>query len=586
LKQFSGSFVLYGKPLSMNRYLPLIATSFSVVVFFLGISCQRDQTPLLEYEIVNGRVDSLPALEVRMHFSPDSGRVTYVNYENDAWGETDLFNGIRNVRLLQGQGAVSVEPDSGRIRIEHPLNPGSLALSYTVFQDIPGPKNAQNTYRPIVESSYFHVYSHNLFAIPRHYWKGENPEADIRLEWTGWGPGEVIHNSFGSQNRLQDLGQIPLERFHNAIFVGGDFRIYTEEVEGNELILAIRGDWVPFQDPAVMDLLTETIRAQRDFWNDHSQPYFTVTMRPYPQENGTSFQGTGLTNSFATSISNNAETEFEQLAYLFNHELMHNWIGFAIKNADEEAQYWFSEGFTDYYTSKNMAAYGIDGKDWGYFITKLNETIRELEASSVREAPNEEINYDNFWKNPEYGKLPYRRGKLFACYLDLHIQAVSGGERSLDDVMRDLLAATRKDGQVLTHAHFLRTANAYLAQDLTPFFERHIIQGETLPMKTLFEQLGLAYEEEETDLFDLGIRFNENVDAVVSVDPTSEAFRAGVREGDRVVSRSIYRGSISKEAELILEREGKQIPVAYRPVKKARVVQLLDNEANRARFRK
>jgi predicted metalloprotease with PDZ domain len=105
-------------------------------------------------------------------------------------------------------------------------------------------------------------------------------------------------------------------------------------------------------------------------------------------------------------------------------------------------------------------------------------------------------------------------------------------------------------------------------------------------MKTLFEQLGLAYEEEETDLFDLGIRFNENVDAVVSVDPTSEAFRAGVREGDRVVSRSIYRGSISKEAELILEREGKQIPVAYRPVKKARVVQLLDNEANRARFRK
>ena len=308
-------------------------------------------------------------------------------------------------------------------------------------------------------------------------------------------------------------------------------------------------------------------------------------MRPYPQERGSSFQGTGLTNSFATSISNNGETEIGQLVYLFNHELMHNWIGHTIQNEEEEAQYWFSEGFTEYYTAKNIATYGIDGEDWGFFISNLNETLRLLEASSIKDAPNSEINYDNFWKNPEYGKLPYRRGMLFACYLDLQLQAVSDGNRSLDDVMRDLLQASRDTGQKLSHAHFLKTANAYLPEDLTPFFNRHIVDGDPLPLKELFQQLGFDVQE-GADLFDLGFEYSPGFAEVEEVDPTSEAFRAGVREGDRVVSRSIYLGNTQKQVELVLERGGKQVPVAYYPLKKAPVVQLLDNEANRARFRK
>ncbi len=460
------------------------------------VGCQGTSAPDLRYEIVKSRVDSLPALEVHLHFSADTGKVTYVNYANEAWGQKDLFNSLGEVRVLEGEGTARKEADSGRIRIDHPPGSGTLHLAYKVFQDSPGPKGSRDNYRPIVEPAYFHVFSHNLFAFPAHYEQAGDPRATITLEWEGWGPEEVIHNSFGSRQRQQDLGTVSLEKFHSAIFVGGDFRIYREEVEGNELLLALRGDLVPFQDSEVMELLTETVRAQRHFWEDHSQSYFTVTLRPYPQERGSSFQGTGLTNSFATSISNNGQTELEQLAYLFNHELMHNWIGHTIENAEEEAQYWFSEGFTEYYTSKNMAAYGVDGKDWGYFIRNFNETLRALEGSPVKGVPNAEINYDNFWKDPEYGKLPYRRGMLFACYLDLQLQAVSEGRYSLDDVMRDLLAGSSNNGQKLTHAFFLETANAYLAEDLTPFFRKHILQGEPLPFRDLFGQLGFDYVEE------------------------------------------------------------------------------------------
>ena len=68
--------------------------------------------------------------------------------------------------------------------------------------------------------------------------------------------------------------------------------------------------------------------------------------------------------------------------------------------------------------------------------------------------------------------------------------------------------------------------------------------------------------------------------------PDPQRFGVAVREGDRVVSRSIYLGNIEKQVELVLERDGLSIPVTYYPVKNAPVVQLLDNDTNRARFRK
>ena len=191
----------------------------------------------------------------------------------------------------------------------------------------------------------------------------------------------------------------------------------------------------PFKEEDVFQVLEQTLTCQRNFWNDHSQNYFTVTMQPFPQENGSSFQGTGLTNSFATSVSNNDQTELGQMVYLFNHELMHNWIGHTIHNDNEEEQYWFSEGFTEYYTFKNIAKNKINGLDGTFFIDEFNRTIRDLYASSVTEAPNSEINYDNFWTNYEYSKLPYWRGAIFAFYLDQKIQQMSEGKQSLDDVM-------------------------------------------------------------------------------------------------------------------------------------------------------
>jgi predicted metalloprotease with PDZ domain len=38
---------------------------------------------------------------------------------------------------------------------------------------------------------------------------------------------------------------------------------------------------------------------------------------------------------------------------MLNHEMMHEWTGGKIQNKAGELNYWFSEGFADYYAFKN-----------------------------------------------------------------------------------------------------------------------------------------------------------------------------------------------------------------------------------------
>jgi len=240
-----------------------------------------------------------------------------------------------------------------------------------------------------------------------------------------------------------------------------------------------------------VELLKNTLMAQRKFWNDHSQPYFSVTMIPIFEPNGSSWQGTGLTNSFALAASNNEYLEVQGLVYLLNHELQHNWIGLTIKNDNEEEQYWFSEGFTDYYTMKNIAINRIYDLDEKFFIQEFNSKLKNLYKSPVVASPNSEINYDNFWKDRHYSDLPYLRGAVFAFILDQQIQRDSNGGKSLDDVMKQL---HENSDTKLSHPYFVKTVNPYLKEDFEPFFNRHIVDGEPFEMETIFKDLDLDYQ--------------------------------------------------------------------------------------------
>ena len=538
-------------------------------------SCQQQPASDISYAIAPVVVDSIPQLKIKMTLKANPNGTTTLSFPSEAWGQEDLYNSLGSIHLLNVEGTVEKVADSSRIILMYPKDTEKLELEYFLKQDFEGDITTSKIYRPIISKEYFHLFSHNMFMVPE---KAED-NLDIALDWTAFPEKYSIHNSFGSQEIEQFLKNQDMDLFGSAIFVGGDFRIFKGDIEGNQISLATRGEWIPFEDEDVFKVLEETLTYQRNFWNDHSQEYFTVTMQPFPQENGSSFQGTGLTNSFATSVSNNDQTEIGQMVYLFNHELMHNWIGHTIKNDNEEEQYWFSEGFTEYYTFKNISSNNINGLGGDYFIDELNRTIRDLYASSIGEAPNSEISYDNFWTNYEYSKLPYWRGALFAFYLDQKIQRTSDGKQSLDDVMHQIYADATSKEQKLTHAYFVGLMEGFWEGDFENVFQKHIVAGQKLDLVTLFDALGLGYIP-DSDIYELGFEFTEDRKGIGSVVEGSKAWEAGVRQGDEVFSRSIWQGSIEHEVKLGLRRNGEELDISFYPVTKAAVPQLKPTTKN------
>lgn len=554
----------------------------NIIILLFAIvftACQDQRHNEIKYEVLRSQKNGKPALNISMEFTANPSGETVVLLQDKAWGQEDLYNTLSNVKSDQVSEIIQ-EKDSNRIVLRHQNNLDKIRLSYTLQQDTEGKLTTLHTYRPVIQEEFFHVFSHNLFMLPRHYVPNSTTPFDVSIDWKDFDNEFNLINSFGTNDHTQKIKGIDEQHFHSAVFTGGDYRAHELDIKGNKAVLGIRGDWKVFKDSTIVNVLEKTLNAQRDFWQDHSQEYFAVTLTPTFREDGSSFQGSGLTNSFATTASNNQYLDPEGLVYLFNHELQHNWTGHTIKNANEEEQYWFSEGFTEYYTIKNIAKNKINGLDKSYFIKKLNEFIKALYLSPVKEAPNSEINYDNFWSSREYSKLPYRRGALFAFYLDNKIQKETNGEKSLDDLMLDIKEDAIQKDQKLTHKYFISKVNEYVKEDITPFFDKHIEKGNLYDLSSALEEFGFEFSP-TSKVYDLGFSFTEDKKHIAEIDPNSQAYKAGLRKGDRVTLRSYYPQNPSYEAEFKVRKGNKEISHKFFPEKDAQIPELKDSDHNK-----
>ncbi|MEQ6123207.1 M1 family aminopeptidase [Pseudotenacibaculum sp. MALMAid0570] len=549
-----------------------------ILLFIIAFTaCQENNQ--INYEVTPSERDGKPALNISMEFKANPDGETVLLLQDNAWGQENLYNTLSNLKSEEASEIIK-EKDSNRIILKHDKGLSKIRFSYTIQQDTEGKLTTLDTYRPVIQKDFFHVFSHNLFMLPRDYVPNSKELFDVEIHWNGFNDDFSLVNSFETNFRKQQIKNTNERYFHSAVFTGGDYRAYELDIKGNKAVFGIRGNWEIFNDSTIVSILEKTLTAQRNFWQDHSQKYFAVTMTPTYMERGSGFQGSGLTNSFATTATNNKYLELEGLVYLFNHELQHNWTGHVIRNENEEEQYWFSEGFTDYYTFKNIAKNNIANLNESFFISKFNESVMALYTSPVKEAPNSEINYDNFWSSRDYGKLPYRRGAVFAFYLDSKIRKESNGAKSLDDLMLEIKEDAVKNNQKLNHKYFLSKANQYLKEDLTPFFTKHIINGELFDLEKIYSDFNYDFTP-TSNVFDLGLVLSEDRKEITEIDENSNAYKVGLRKGDQLSFRGYYYGNPAYEAEFKVVKNGKETHYKYFPARVAKIPSLKDTTHNK-----
>ena len=502
-----------------------------VAVLALGVthSAKASTDPTVHYSVstdLNG--DDLKAIIFEVRFNADEDGQTEI-YFPDRWGGgKDFYKALKDIRI-EGASQVETPADHPQARILT-SNPGApITVKYRLYTNLAkgleGPVDTDMRY-PIVGPDRFYLTGQQVML-----WVDGRDDAKATFFAhmpKGW--------MFASDLEDLQLGGTPNQVLPSVMLAGKDVHIDTIQTPHTRLRIASAGQF-GFSVPDFNDRVTRVIETEQAFWNE-GQPAFLVTLAPLSSASGTtSMRGTGLDDAFAMITT--PDIPVDMLSVTLAHEYFHSWnyrkLGSWYGEGDEALGYWFSEGFTDYYGRKMALRAGVI--DLNEFVKRWNEALGEYAASPHRNTPYAEIR-DNFWKDNDWGQMPYDRGSQVAALLNRRWR---GQGVTLDRFMlalRDRVAADPAFA-ALPLPERLKTVAAKLGVSIEPELARFIAQGETISLSPDTFGGCLTVINEEAADFDPGYDTDAtSVKGIFSgVDPESNAYKAGLRDGMKRLAR-------------------------------------------------
>jgi predicted metalloprotease with PDZ domain len=476
----------------------------------------------------------------------------------DSWAnQQKLYRAVQNINV---PGASSSRmADSVTLQVIH--KPGAVVIiHYRIKQDWKGSIGHPMNYRAIIQPAYMQLTGYALFILPA---MEKEDKVEIELDWSKMPEGWTIGNSLHSGSKTYS-GKILAGDLQNSFYVAGDFRLHKVEIENKPVFIAIRGNEWKFSDTTLVKSAVRIIGEERKFWNEFSDPYYFISLIPF--EGSGTYNGSALHQSFLMGMTK----EFNVDSYIYKllaHEYFHKWIGVnIIMKGDEQENAWFGEGFTEYYTHKLLYKAGLISED--EFIYFLNTAIADYYLSPLRHAKKEEIG-KNFWTTRAYTQLPYKKGLTYALYIDEMIMKNSGGKFSLDNVMHAINDSANKK-KMVTEEMFTDLVKQFSENDIEAAHKKYIHNGELLPVLPFLNGKPAKLSIHELGAFDLGFDMEASAEKRIlqGIIKDGPAWKAGLRDGQQLVSWSIQYDNVSVPAEFTIKQEGSTPKkISYRAMK-------------------
>lgn len=406
------------------------------------------------------------ALEVTIEFAGDADGTTVLHLPDDWAGSDGLW---RHHSALQVDGATEIVAKSPAVRsMAHP--PGAtLAVRYLVhsaYDKDPGFDFEKA--RPSVHPNWFFFHGEGVFATPEG-----REDSKATFSWRGFPDdwriaSDLDHLAGARPGRVSDVVE--------SVAIGAPDLVVTRIAsDGATLRIAQRGEWV-FTPEAFADRVARLIDAGNRLWDDDARPFLVVLAPLGGGNEGLSIHGTARGDAFAVA-STSALTP-ERVQQLLAHEYLHTWFPAELGGyTDGTSGYWFSEGFTNYFTGRVLLDSGLWSE--AQWLEDLNAVLKRHATSPARDATAADIEA-HFWTDPDVQKLPYDRGHLLAILLDHRIHGATGGQMSLLDVLQAQRRRTlgrggeldRRSAASLFPEVLLDETGLDIAADLDTYIER------------------------------------------------------------------------------------------------------------------
>ncbi len=331
-----------------------------------------------------------------------------------------------------------------------------------------GREHAHNSVYEGIWISYgqFEALGNDLFATPIGY-----DDAPLTFDWEaphGWSLVTPL-STFGTDG-------ITVIHLTQSSFVGGrGVKEVRRSILGGTMLLASVG--APMRLGPLADAMVPAVNELRTFWGDTTGNFVVTLLAMVPGSDD--LVGIGRDGGFVAEMR--ADVAPEELASLATHEYTHAWIpnrtGKMPEGPREPLAYWFSEGFTVFYTNRTELR---DGRlSLRAFQDRFNAISVGNDMSPVRRAPNARIEQD-FWNNPDVQQLPYLRGAIFAYLLDARLIDRTHGKHSLDNVMRDMRDRFRKNPELGARENLVHSYAEMGGGDIGDWLVRYIDRGEQM----------------------------------------------------------------------------------------------------------
>ncbi len=377
--------------------------------------------------------------------------IVVLEFQGEKSGETKLLlptgssAGVDNtsIKFLKAISANTTIEDTDRPEIKTvKYYSNTLVRIYYQFEESSlGDVGSSNYYLPVIRKNYFHFFGDTFFIIPKWDWSNVY---DYKISWNHFPSGWNLANSFGINQTYQAFNSA-LWKFRNAVFAGGDFKIYNRATQAGQLYIAARGNWT-FSVDQLCDVTKTIISTENNFWNDSSNPFEVVIVLPFDSPDSPIAED--RTNALALYLSPRSQIDFD-LKKTIAHEYFHNWIGDAIQFADPpQLVYWFKEGVCEYYARLLLLRARLINLE--EYVSRYNEMLNDYYTSSVRFETNEKATKE-FWTDLELNKLTLQRGDILLNNLNAAIMKNSNGVKSLDDFIRDLYKRCRTESLVISN---------------------------------------------------------------------------------------------------------------------------------------
>lgn len=247
-----------------------------------------------------------------------------------------------------------------------------------------------------------------------------------------------------------------------------------------------------------------------------------------------------------------ARRHYDEFLNLTAHEYLHLWnikrirpLGWGPFDYSREAyttSHWFTEGITSYYSGLILVRAGL----WtpAQFYEDMAAHFSSHERSGGRDLMSlEEASWNNWLKPdnaPETTVSYYEKGAVVGWMLDLEIRKRSGGDRSLDDVMRELDRTFGASGTAYGGEDLLRAIREISGSDFSDFYAAYVAGRGSLPLDSFLRPIGLELAcIEDPPEADLGIAVDRAPGdgvRIIHVRPGGPGSEAALDTGDIVLA--------------------------------------------------